>query len=245
MKLRVRYTKLGKVRFTSHRDTARHWERALRKAGVRVAYSGGFTPRPKISFGLALPTGAESLAEYLDLDLEPDLEPDLEHLSPDELAERCGVELPVGYSVTRIVPRDAGAVSLQDAVVACTWQVSLAGVERSQAEQSVALVLAAPELMVTRERKGQRSTDDVRPAIATLAIIDDADDDRPQLVAELTTTGRGLRPLELVAALFPHHDAVDAAARILRTHQWIECDGERREVIPAQPSTPRALTGCA
>ena len=241
MKLRVRYTKLGKIRFTSHRDTARHWERALRKAGVRVAYSGGFTPRPKISFGLALPTGAESLAEYLDLDLEPDLE----HLSPDELAERCGPELPVGYGVTQIVPRAPGAVSLQDAVVACTWQLSLADIERGAAEQAVAAALAAPALMVTRERKGQRSTDDVRPAIASLAIVDDADDDRPQLIAELTTTGRGLRPLELVAALFPHHDAVDAAARILRTHQWIECDGERREVIPAQPATPRALTGCA
>ena len=241
MKLRVRYTKLGKVRFTSHRDTARHWERALRKAGVRVAYSGGFTPRPKISFGLALPTGAESVAEYLDLDLEPDLD----HLSPDEFAERCGTELPVGYGVTRIVLREAGAVSLQDAVVACTWQLSLADVDRGPAEQAVAAVLAAPALMVTRERKGQRSTDDVRPAIASLAIVDDADDDRPQLVAELTTTGRGLRPLELVAALFPHHDAVDTAARILRTHQWIECDGERREVIPAQPSTTRALTGCA
>ena len=46
MKLRLRYSKLGKVRFTSHRDTARVWERAMRRAGVPVATSAGFTPRP-------------------------------------------------------------------------------------------------------------------------------------------------------------------------------------------------------
>jgi radical SAM-linked protein len=240
MKLRVRYTKLGKIRFTSHRDTARHFERALRKAGIRVAYSAGFTPRPKISFGLALPTGAESVAEYLDLDLEPD-----EGLALDELAERCTAELPIGYEVTRVVPRDAGVVSLQDAVVACTWQIALAGIDVDRARDAIAVALASPALMVARERKGQRSTDDVRPAIESLAVEFVDDDDRPQLLAELATTGRGLRPVELVAALFPHDDAVDTAARILRTHQWIECDGERREILPAQPSTARAPAGCA
>lgn len=70
MKLRVRATKIGKVRFTSHRDAARMWERALRRAGLPVAFTEGFTPRPKISFGLALPTGAESIAEYVDIELQ-------------------------------------------------------------------------------------------------------------------------------------------------------------------------------
>ena len=63
MKLRVRATKVGKVRFTSHRDAARLWERAMRRANLPVAATEGFTPRPKLSFGLALPTGAESIAE--------------------------------------------------------------------------------------------------------------------------------------------------------------------------------------
>ena len=98
MKLRIRHTKLGKIRFTSHRDTARHWERAVRKAQVRLAYSAGFTPRPKLSFGLALPTGGESLAEYLDMELDPTE-------VPGDLAEfgaRLGAELPVGYEIVRV-----------------------------------------------------------------------------------------------------------------------------------------------
>ena len=69
MKLRIRSTKLGKIRFVSHRDGARLWERALRKVGLPTAHSAGYTPRPKISFGLALPTGAESIAEYVDVEL--------------------------------------------------------------------------------------------------------------------------------------------------------------------------------
>jgi len=69
VKVRIRFTKQGKVRWTSHRDVARIWERALRRAGLPVAYTEGFSPRPRLSFGLALPTGYESDAEYLDVDL--------------------------------------------------------------------------------------------------------------------------------------------------------------------------------
>src|SRR3954466_11109388 len=69
MKVRIRFSKLGKVRFTSHRDVARIWERALRRAAVPVAYTEGFSPHPKLSFGLALSTGHESLGEYLDVDI--------------------------------------------------------------------------------------------------------------------------------------------------------------------------------
>lgn len=235
MKLRIRHTKLGKVRFTSHRDSARHWERAVRKAGVSLAYSGGFTPRPRMSFGLALPTGAESLAEYLDIELAPGVEADLE-----DLATRFDAALPVGYEVTHVVPRDAGSASLQEDVVACSWTIALAGVEAGELSSAITTTMAATTLMVDRERKGQRSTDDVRPAILDLSATTVAGDPRPHLCAMLATTGRGLRPLELVAALFPALDPVDTAARVLRTQQWIERDGSRREVIPAEQVATRA-----
>ncbi|MDQ1361654.1 MAG: hypothetical protein QOJ44_2031, partial [Acidimicrobiaceae bacterium] len=66
MRIRFRFSKVGKVRFTSQRDVARMWERALRKARLPLAYTEGFSPRPQLSFGLALPTCSESIAEYLD-----------------------------------------------------------------------------------------------------------------------------------------------------------------------------------
>ncbi|MFZ9629084.1 MAG: TIGR03936 family radical SAM-associated protein [Ilumatobacteraceae bacterium] len=240
MKVRVRYSKTGKVRFTSHRDTARHWERAVRKAGVKVAMSAGFTPRPRMSFGLALPTGAESLAEYLDIDLD-ELPADI--AEPDALCAVFDASMPPGYAATRVAERDRSVASLQDAVVSCTWRFDLVGVDRSQVEGEIGRVLGAASLPLERERKGQRSTDDVRPAIESLAlapVIAEGDGQRVGIEARLATATRGLRPLELVAVLLPSHDAVDTAARVLRTHQWIEADGVRGEVLPLDPVAGRS-----
>src|SRR5271165_3080682 len=65
--VRLRYTKRGKIRWISHRDVARALERAFRITALPLAFTEGFSPRPKVSFGLALSTGHESDAEYLDL----------------------------------------------------------------------------------------------------------------------------------------------------------------------------------
>src|SRR5215210_3122241 len=97
-RVRLRFSKVGKVRFTSHRDTARCWERALRRAELPVAYTEGFSPRPKVSFGLALSTGHESLAEYLDVDLDLD---DMRSPSDTEaLLPQLSSALPVGIDAT-------------------------------------------------------------------------------------------------------------------------------------------------
>ena len=240
MKLRIRYSKLGKIRFTSHRDTANHFERAVRKAQVLLAYSAGFTPRPRMSFGLALPTGGESLAEYLDMELAAGYTPD-----PVELGARLAAELPVGYEVAAVAEREQGSASLQEDVVACTWEIALVGVEIEAAEAAIANALGASALVVERERKGQRSTDEVRAAIQELSVITVPDDARPHLCAVLATNGRGLRPTELVGALFPGLDPVDVAGRVLRTHQWIERDAVRREIIPAHAVATRTPVECA
>ena len=114
MRLRVRFQKLGKVRFTSHRDVARMWERACRRVRLPLAWTGGFSPRPKISFGLALPTAHESLAEYLDLDLVQGAEVDV-----TVLPAAFSAALPGGVDATAVAVREERALSLQEEVVAC------------------------------------------------------------------------------------------------------------------------------
>jgi radical SAM-linked protein len=223
VKVTVRYSKLGKVRFTSHRDAARLWERALRKAGIPVAFSAGFTPRPKISFGLALPTGGESLGEYLDIELAPGYEPPL-----GELAAALGAALPAGFDVIAVQPHDPTIVSLQEAVIACRWEITLTGVEPDAVVAAVAVAMAAETLPVSRERKGERRVDDVRPSIEELEAVVEGDSVR--LDAIVTAGGRGLRPAELVEAVLAV-PAIDVVARVLRTHQWIETVDARREVI--------------
>lgn len=223
MKLRCRATKIGKVRFTSHRDAARLWERALRKANLPVAATEGFTPRPKISFGLALPTGAESIAEYVDIELRRDIaRPDVDL---DTLAERLSAALPIGFDVLVAAEPEAGVGSLQEAVTSCTWEL-WSPLLCTDDHRSACRLLDHAELALERERKGRRSTDDVRPMLLDLRPTPTGD----RLVADLVTVGRALRPAELAELAYPHVDARDV--RALRTHQWIDHDGGRREVLP-------------
>lgn len=244
MKQRVRFSKLGKIRFLSHRDLARIWERSLRRAGIRAAYSEGFSPRPKLSFGLALSTGYESLGEYLDIDLADEID-------PAELPGLVTPHLPTGMTAQIAVPIPPGTDSLQQAVTSCSWQQEVVGPERSAVAATIERVLALDTLPITVERKGSPVEVDARPAIVALAVAphdtapDGATPLRPStvLLTELATQPRSLRPAELLRAL----DPAWVEGRTLRTHQWTLVDGARCEPIPFEDlgtggatSTPHA-----
>ena len=222
-RLRIRFQKLGKVRWTSHRDLARMWERACRRIQLPLAYTGGFSPRPKLSFGLALPTGAESLAEYLDLELAPDAAVDVE-----ELPARLSPALPAGVDVTAVAAIEAKAPSLQEDVASCSWRLDFG--PDVDLPTIVDRALASSSLLVERERKGRLSVDDVRPAILALSAEATAGGE-PELEALLATRPRALRPQELLRALDPDLEAT----RVCRTHQWIERDGLREEPLAVAP----------
>jgi radical SAM-linked protein len=229
VKVRVRFVKLGKVRWTSHRDVARMWERAFRRIGLPVAYSGGFSPRPKVSFGLALPTGGESDAEYLDIELD----------RPVDLAglpQALSAAMPQGIDVTAVGPVADGAGSLQQDVTSCAWWVEVADLDDEQARGRVTAALGAEQLLATRERKGKRVTDDLRPAILSLTVAERTDRG-VALVAELATQPRGVRPSELVAAVAPGHEL----GGVRRINQWMQRDGAaREEPLPLDATGARA-----
>jgi radical SAM-linked protein len=232
--VRVRFSKLGKVRWTSHRDVARIWERALRRAELPVAYTEGFSPRPRLAFGLALPTGHESLGEYLDVDLK-------QPVALDQLPERLSAMLPGGMECMAALDRPGGLRSLQQDVTACRWEIELEGVEQDAAAAAADAALCANELMVTRSRKGRDGVDDVRPAILALAIVGRGEAGAV-VAAEVATQPRGLRPAELLEACF----AGAEARRVVRTHQWIDSDGARREPVPVDATSfPHATRACA
>jgi len=85
--VRIRFSELGKVRFISHRDAARAFDRAFRIEALPIALTEGFSPRPQVSFGLALSVGHESVAEYMDVRFA-------EVIDLDDLPGRIG--MPVG-----------------------------------------------------------------------------------------------------------------------------------------------------
>ena len=224
MRVRVRFSKLGKIRWTSHRDVARMWERAFRRTALPLAYTQGFSPRPKVSFGLALPTGHESVAEYLDLELAADR--DAAEVDISSLPARLSLALPAGIDVQAVSVIDDRAGSLQEEVTSCTWLVEAASVSPAELSGLVEQALAADSLVITRQRKGRDVTDDVRSAIVSI----EASATEPVLLCELATQPRGLRPSEMLTAIAPGLEE----ARVRRLHQWIQRDGASREPLEVE-----------
>ncbi len=225
MRVRLEFSKHGKIRFTSHRDVARMWERALRRADMPMAYSEGFSPRPKMSFGLALSTCHESDAEYLDIGLVAERSNSLD-LGP--LPEMLTKYLPDGLVATRAATIDRKTPSLQESVTHCTWQIDVTNTDQKTAAGAVARALAADELVVTRQRKGKEVIDDLRPQLIGLEITGPTEDG-VRMVAQLGTKPRSIRPSELLAAFQPPLQEW----RVTRLNQWIIDDnGTCREPIP-------------
>src|SRR5882757_8725059 len=140
-KLRVRYAKRGRLRFTSHRDIQRSLERALRRADIPMAYSAGFSPHPKVSYAGAAPTGTASEAEYLEISVTTRCDPAAVRVALDE-------SMPTGLDVLEVV--EAGPGNLVERLEASSWQVELPGVSEEQARAAVETFLAAPEVSVQR-----------------------------------------------------------------------------------------------
>jgi radical SAM-linked protein len=165
-KLRVRYAKRGRLRFTSHRDVARAFERALRRAGVPMAYSQGFSPHPKVSWIGAAPTGVASEAEYVEVQV-------VQEVGAESLARELDAALPPGLDVLEVVT--AGAGSLADRIDGSHWLVELPGVAPAVLRSAVDALLAAESVEVTRRMKDGTRQIDVRPAVIRADVLDPAD----------------------------------------------------------------------
>jgi radical SAM-linked protein len=159
-KLRIRYAKRGRLRFTSHRDFGRAFERAIRRAGLPIAHSSGFSPHPRISYANASPTGAASEAEYLEIGLT-------RMCDPDEVRTTLDGALPEGLDILEVVLAGPGALS--DRLEAGRWRVELPGVAPADARAAVAAFLAADVVEVDRMTKRGLRTFDCRAAVVSLS----------------------------------------------------------------------------
>ena len=193
-RLRVRYAKRGRLRFTSHRDIARAFERALRRARVPMAYSAGFSPHPKISWVGAAPTGVASEAEYVELQVA-------ERVDPERLRAALDESLPVGIDVLEVVEAQPGT-SLPDRVVASHWGLRLPGVPVEQAQRAVETFLAAESVVVERVVKdGRRQLDARAPVVSLRASGTDGDQTCATLDLVVQHVTPAVRPDDVLTGL--------------------------------------------
>lgn len=162
-KVRIRYAKRGRLRFTSHRDVSRAIERAVVRAAIPMAYSSGFHPHPRISYAGASPTGAASEAEYVELGLA-------EVRDPLDVGADLDAVLPDGLDVVLAVDASASSAgSLSDLLTASHWEIALGDdVDPAETAAAVAAFLATESVEVERmTKKGLRSFD-CRAAVVRL-----------------------------------------------------------------------------
>ena len=160
-RVRLRYTKRGRLRFTSHRDIARVFERAVRRAQVPIAFSAGFSPHPRISWVGAAATGVASEAEYVELALS-------QSVDPEQLRAALDAALPDGIDLVDAVVAVPGS-SLPDLVQASRWAIRLPGVELADLQRAVEAFTAAPLVQVTRMTKNGARTFDARVPVVSMS----------------------------------------------------------------------------
>ena len=163
-RLRLRYTKRGRLRFTSHRDIARVFERALRRAQVPMAYSAGFSPHPKVSWVGAAATGVASEAEYVEISLA-------ERRDPEDIRLALDASLPDGIDLLEAVEAEQGT-NLPDRVQASKWVIELGSVTLNDLQKAVEAFHAAEAVEVERMTKNGRRVFDTRSAVVSMSAVE-------------------------------------------------------------------------
>ena len=196
-RLRLRFAKGAAIKYISHLDLARAWERTFRRAGLPLLYSQGFNPRPRFQIAAGLPVGVASRAELLDVWL-------MQQWEPEEVLARLRAVSPPGLEVLEVVEADLKAPSLQSQVCAADYEAVVRTVEPLAAIQGrVEVLLGAPTLPRRRLHKGEWQTYDLRPLIHSITVtMGGVQDGERILVMRLLASQQGAgRPDEVLDAL--------------------------------------------
>lgn len=207
-RIRLRFAKRDRMRFTSHRDIQRAFERAVRRAGVPIAYSAGFTPHPRLSWAGAVPTGAASESEYVEIGLAEEVDPQL-------LRSALDAALPPGLDV--VAASTDTSVALSDALEASHWWIRLPGSAVDVVEPAVLGLLDQDVVTVRRVMKSGPRDVDVRGPLRRLAVVVDPGGD-PVLDLVVAAAVPVVRPADVLQALvalgMPEPDPPPVALRL-------------------------------
>ena len=197
-RFRVLFRKGERVRYISHLDVLRYWERAIRRADLPLSYSQGFTPHPKLAFASPLPLGFIAEAEVLDVTLD-------ERVESDAFRARLLPETTEDLAIVGISEIALTTLAPQAALLWADYRADVEGIDPQSAIQVVAAFLASSEFIWTEEKKEKSKSYNLRDAVASLEVtpLDGGTRLTMRLQADAALTAR---PEQVVLALFP--DAV-------------------------------------
>ncbi|UCG38722.1 MAG: TIGR03960 family B12-binding radical SAM protein [bacterium] len=215
-RIRAVFKKVGDLRFLGHLETVKVFERACRRAKVPLAFSGGFSPKPKISFALSLPTGAEGLAEWVDLELS-------QSMGADFVRDAVNAHLPEGLHIVEAWKAPVDGAALNGRVRGMEYEAALPEPVHDLAGKAASFVRRA-SIPVVRSRKGRERTVDLKEYLIRL----EADDSRT-LRFSLALKGEegSARPGEVLQALLGMDENRLSAVRLTRTRLTFALEAER------------------
>lgn len=188
-RLRIKYSKEEPIKYISHLDLIRLWERALRRTGIPISYSKGFNPKSQISFGPPLAVGYTSQSEYLDLFLEKWTKPELAKIEINS-------KLPNGIKILEVKIISPKESSLTSQIKQAEYIVEIES-ENNLAEE-IEKIMNTKELIITKKRKdGTEKKIDIRPMIYELEAINNH---QLKMILQCNSSAT-LRPNELLNLL--------------------------------------------
>jgi radical SAM-linked protein len=194
---RIEFSKGAEVRFLSHLELMRAFERAIRRAELPIAFSEGFNPHPKMSFSSALAVGVTCDKEYLDLELQ-------QELNAQEVMERLNQSLPPGFKVRRCILLQKKERALMAMVAEASYKVKvslLSPVTKEVIDEAVDRLLAKESLIIEKKAKKGSKLKEIRPGIFALKCVE-ANNEWAEFIFTVQAGSEGnIRPEEVLKAL--------------------------------------------
>jgi radical SAM-linked protein len=164
--VRIRFVRGEEVKYISHLDLMKVFERALRRGGLPIAYSQGFNPHPHMVFGLPMSVGVTSEAEYADIELTGEM-------APDEFAEKFNTVLPAGFKILEARNR-VGKDNIMASIAEASYEILVCApenVEEKDLSSTIVHHVSQNVLMVKKEGKNGVKDVNIRPMIRKLSVV--------------------------------------------------------------------------
>lgn len=194
MRIRVKFTKEGNVKFVGHLDTVRLFQRAIKAAGIPVAYSQGFNPHSLVYFAMPLSVGVSSTGEYMDIVTAEDM-------SAEEVKTRLEKILVKGIEVVDAFEMPSSTESLMSLVDAADYVITIPKAQLGeQGVEKIVAVMDQQEIMVIKKTKKKEKEVDIKPLICEFE-LEENDTDLIMNTTIMAGSKQNLSPDLLVQSL--------------------------------------------
>ena len=218
MKIRLKFTKEGQVKFVGHLDMIRLFQRAIKVAQIPIAYSQGFNPHSLVYFAMPLSVGVSSKGEYMDIVTSKEV-------LPDEVKDRLNAVLVEGIKILDAFEVSDQTASLMSLVHAADYEIILQETDEEKlAFDSLKYKLEQSELFVSKKGKKGMKEVDIKPLILSCVLFS-GQENKKITMKVLAGSAQNLSPQLFLEAVFGETMSKNQAVGIMRKELYINNDG--------------------